>query len=123
MILLAKDILKRRSNFLLDLFNSLPVEKIQEILGKEDKAIIFELRINGNIVPLTILEKMYSEVDIMVDIRAKYKAMKMIENLKYDLSEMASDSYKKLANEMDKKIMNYTNKIKEYPIEVEEINE
>jgi hypothetical protein len=107
MILKYADIKKRLSSFIYDLLTYLPNEVTQEVLNKNEQILTFDLTINGIRVDLELLELMYKKTNEMIDVRAKYKAIKMLSDLKIEISEIVCKNLLDSRKEVDKLIIKY----------------
>lgn len=111
MILRYRDIKKRNSNFVYDLLTSTKIEKVKEIIGKDPDLLHFNLTINDVEVPITTLERMYKQLDDVVEIRAKHKALKMLEKLKYTLADTFREEIEQVTDKLDDNIINYVDEL------------
>lgn len=111
MILRYRDIKKRNSNFVYDLLTSTTIEKVKEILQSDPDLLHFNLTINDVEVPITTLERMYKQMDDVVEIRAKHKALKMLEKLKYTLADTFREEIEQVTDKLDDNIINYVDEL------------
>lgn len=111
MILKYQDIKKRRSRFVFDILKDANRETLNEILQNDPDIVNIEVKINGVVVPLTILEKMYKDFDGIIDYRAKHKALKIIEQLTPTFQDLVDNSVRTLDREIKTEIVNFSEDI------------
>jgi len=111
MILRYRDIKARNSNFVYDLLTTTKLETVKEIIGNDPNLLHFKLTINDVEVPIVALERMYKYLDNAVELRAKHKALKMLENLKYDLADKLREEIEKIPDQLDMEIYNYIDEL------------
>lgn len=111
MILRYRDVKKRNSNFVYDLLTTTTLNRVKEIISNDEELLHFELKINGVEVPIVALERMYKEIDDVVELRAKHKAIKLLSNLKYDIGERIGSVLENLSEEINDEVINYVDEL------------
>jgi len=111
MILRYRDVRKRNSNFVYNLLTSTSVETVNQILKEDPELLTFEITINGQKVPLQVLEDMYNDMERIIDVKSKYRSLKILEQLKEEIAEKVEDAIDIISSNMNEAIVNYIDEI------------